>query len=167
MQYTYTSISALQRTYSQLSQSSKIKDGGAGWRAKHDISSLRFPPDSPWFLSPQRHRAWLHNLLDNTACHRPGLLACHGDDQPCVAATWRPVWQLTSITVTLSHSSFSRAPSQAWFIAWKMVNAGATLQNLGHTFFLVYFSGNFILYWHMPKWMAFLILSHLTNRVLL
>lgn len=63
-----------------------------------------FPPDSPWFLSPQRHPACLHNLLESTACHRLGLLACHGADQPCVAATWRPVWQLTSITVTLSHS---------------------------------------------------------------
>lgn len=67
-----------------------------------------FPPDSPWFLSPQRRPACLHNLLEGPACHRPGLLACHGADQPCVAATWRPVWQLTSITVTLSHSSFSR-----------------------------------------------------------
>lgn len=105
VQYAHPSISAAHRPHSRLSQPSKIKDGGATW---HLVLAFFPPPDSPWFLSPRRQPACLHNLLERAACHRPGLMACHGADQPCVAATWRPVWQLTSITVTYLHSSFSR-----------------------------------------------------------
>lgn len=93
--------------HSCLSQA-KSKTGAPSRHGEHDILYLLFPPDSPWFLSPWRHPACLHNLLESTACHKLGLLACHGADQPRVAATWHPVWQLTSITVTHLHSSFLR-----------------------------------------------------------
>lgn len=74
-----------------------------GRHGEPDISSLT----ASGSCHPTAVPAYLHNLSDSTACHRPGLLACCWADQPCVAATWRPIWQLTSITVTLSHSSFS------------------------------------------------------------
>lgn len=88
------------RPHSQLSQPSRIKDGGA--------TCHLVPPDSPWFLSPRRQPACLHNLLERVARHGPALVACRGADQPCVAATWRPAWQLISITVTHMHSPFLR-----------------------------------------------------------
>lgn len=107
--HTHTSISAVQKTYSQLSHSRKIKDGGAlldtvNMTTRPCVFLLTAPGSChPNAILPAFITCW-------TAQHVTGrgLLACHGADQPCVAATWRPVWQLTSITVTLSHSSFSR-----------------------------------------------------------
>lgn len=105
--HTHPSVLCRDRIHSCL-RGAKSKMVPAGRHGEHDMSSLRFSSWQPLVLVTPTPSCLLHNLLESPACHRPGLLACHGADQPCVAATWRPVWQLTSITVTLSHSSFSR-----------------------------------------------------------
>lgn len=60
---------------------------------------------------------------------------------PCLAAHLHHCHALTF--------QFLEAPSPTWFIAWRMVNTGATIQNFG-AFFFIHISGNFLQNWWMP-----------------
>lgn len=132
----------------------------------------------------QNQRWWrLVDMLNMTACPCIFLLTAPGSCHPNAIlpafitcwtaqhvtgkASWRvtglinPVWQLPDALsgsspplLSRSHIPVSRGPITS--MIYSMVSAGARLQNLGSNFFLVYFLGNFILYWHMAKLMAFL-----------
>lgn len=128
--HTHASIHVTHCIHSCLGQA-KSKMVVPGRHGEHDILSLCFRPDSPWFLSPQRHPACFHNLLDSTARHRPGPLGvsqgwstlCGSYLTPCLAAHLHHCH-------TLAYQLLE-APSRAWFIVWKMVNTGETFQSLG------------------------------------